>query len=233
MGLTLVAVLTAALLLPGIIATRFLFQAGRTKEAEPAIPSMSSPEGIGIIGGFSVAIHFLYATILFFVSALPAMIPLPLADPYAVLFGTTSSGSSDMAFALFMGLIWLCVLAAAAGYAFGKAILVWGAGEFFHGPLQEIITQGVGDDAFTVAYVLTKMEHDGKVIGYRGTVGRLLYDADRFPSKLLLRDAVVFTLDLTAEAPERRETTSNIEWIAVTAADWHNVAFRTLRVIAD
>lgn len=234
MGLTLVAVLTAALLLPGIIATRILYQAGRTREAAPAIPPMTSPEGIGIIGASSVVIHLVYVAILAGVSRLPPVLPLPLADPYEPLFEMPPVGAPvELAFALFAGLVWLCLLASVLGFVAGRILLRWGAGEFFHGPLQEIITQGIGDDTFTVAYVLTKMEREGTIVGYRGTVARLLYDADRFPAKLLLKDAVVFTLDITAETPRRRERGTNIEWIALSADDWQNVAFRTLRVIED
>ena len=231
MGLTLVAVLTAALLLPGIIATRVLYQAGRTREAEPAIPPMTSAEGIGIIGAVSVAIHLLYVMILGAVSLLPPLIPLPLADPYELLFGVPLSGEAiGLTFSLFAGLVWLCLLAVIAGFVIGRLVLRWGAGEFFHGPLQEIVSQGEGDDAFTVAYVLTKIEREGRMVGYRGTVARLLYDADRFPTKLLLKDAVAFTLDITSDAPRRREQGSNIAWLALAAADWHNVAFSTWRI---
>ena len=231
MGLSLVAVLTAALLLPGIIATRILYQAGRTREAEPAIPPMTSPEGIGIIGAFSVGIHLIYVSILGAISLLPPLVPLPLADPYALLFGKAPTGRPvALAFALFGGLAWLCLLALGVGFVTGRVVLRRGAGEFFHGPLQEIVVQGAGGNTFTVAYVLTKMEREGRMVGYRGTVARLLYDADRFPAKLLLKDVVAFTLDITGDAPRRREQGSNIAWLALAAADWHNVAFRTWRI---
>ena len=48
MGLTLIAILTAALLLPGIMAAWAFFQAAQTNEVESSVPSLSTPEGLGV-----------------------------------------------------------------------------------------------------------------------------------------------------------------------------------------
>ncbi|MGU3315938.1 hypothetical protein ACLBWH_10345 [Sphingomonas sp. M6A6_1c] len=55
MGLTLLAVLVTALLLPGIIAAKAFYQAAQTKEVEPAVPPLTSVDGIAQVGLFSVA----------------------------------------------------------------------------------------------------------------------------------------------------------------------------------
>jgi hypothetical protein len=81
MGLTLIAILTAALLLPGILAAWAFFRAAQTNEVISSVPALSTPEGIALVGGFSVAVHFVYVVLLKLITSLSPRIPLPLADP--------------------------------------------------------------------------------------------------------------------------------------------------------
>ena len=52
MGPTLVAIFTAALLLPGIFAARAFYRAGQTREVEVSLPSLSTLDGMALVGAF-------------------------------------------------------------------------------------------------------------------------------------------------------------------------------------
>ena len=84
MGLTLLAILATALLLPGILAMRAYYRAGRVAEADPVFPPLSGVEGLALAGVFCIAVHLVYAVLLAAFAKLPMVIPWPLADPYAV-----------------------------------------------------------------------------------------------------------------------------------------------------
>ncbi len=234
MGLTLIAVLTAALLLPGILAARSFYQAGQTTEVEPTMPSLSTTDGVALVGMFSVLAHVVYALGLHIAVSWPAAIDWPLANPY-ILFSSDrlQAVTLDDILSMFWGLTLLCLTAMVVGRVAGAIMMRFGDKTIFYGPLGEILSTATGDDDFVTAYVLTKIEAEGKAIGYQGTVASLLRDADRFPTKVVLKDASVFFLDLTTDAPERRETAKRIDWIALSADDWHNIAFRVFKVVDD
>lgn len=82
MGLTLVAILTAALLLPGLIAARAFYLAAQTREVEVPVPSLAGSDGIALVGFFSVIVHLNYIVGLKLVGRLPELIPAPVANPY-------------------------------------------------------------------------------------------------------------------------------------------------------
>lgn len=234
MGLTLIAILTAALLLPGIVAARAFYYASKTSEVEPSIPSLSSIDGIALIGLFSVVVHFLYAAGLRAAMAIPSSARLPAADPYQLFTpGAAHLAGSDAAFSLFFGLMWLCAVALLVGYLAGRVAMRFGDRSLFYGALADIIARGEGGNRFITAYVLTKMRHDARAIGYRGTVVSLIRDADRFPAKVLLRDVSVFYLDFSGAHPRREEHPDPIDWIVLSKEDWDNVAFKVFEVVDD
>ena len=63
MGLTLLAILATALLLPGILAMRAYYRAGRVAEADPVFPPLSGVEGLAPAGMCCLAVHAAYAII--------------------------------------------------------------------------------------------------------------------------------------------------------------------------
>lgn len=234
MGLTLIAVLTAALLLPGIIAARSFYHAGHTNEVEPALPPLSSVDGIALIGLFSVVVHLLYAVGLKVAVTIPALAMfegVPIADPYAPM----GSGHADLnaALSVLLGLAGLCLLALPVGNLAGRLMMRSDDKTIFYGSMAEILAKTGSDDDFVVAYVLTKIEQEGRLIGYEGTVVSLLRDADRFPAKVILKDASIFYLTMADERPVRRETAGTIDWIALAAEDWYNIAFKVFKVVDD
>jgi hypothetical protein len=58
----------------------------------------------------------------------------------------------------------------------------------------------------------------------------LFRDSDRFPVKVVLKDVVPFYLCLKADRPRREESDQIIDWLVLTADEWHNIAFRVYRV---
>lgn len=232
MGLTLVAILTAALLLPGIIAATAFFFAAQTKEIEASVPPLSTPNGIALVGGFSVLVHFMYVLALKTAVQLPPITNLPLANPY-IFFGNAHQEFNTVndAYALFLGLIGLCALAVALGYLIGVAALHREDKSVFYGPLAEIVAKGIGDNSFITAYVLTKMTNADRPIGYEGTVTSLIRDDDRYPSKVILKDASIFYMSFDTDTTSRIETGETIDWIALESDDWHNIAFQVFRVV--
>lgn len=42
-----------------------------------------------------------------------------------------------------------------------------------------------------------------------------------------------FYLQLDAESPKRIETDQLIEWLALSASDWHNIAFKVFQLVDD
>lgn len=234
MGLTLIAILTAALLLPGIVAVRAFYHASKTSEVEPSIPALSSIDGIALVGLFSVIVHFIYATALIVAVSIPPRTSVPLANPYQ-LFSVEAAHLSglDAAFSLFFGLVMLCLTALMAGYVGGRLIMRWGDKSVFYGALADIIASGEGDQSFITAYVLTKVRYEARSIGYQGTVVSLIRDADRFPAKILMKNVSVFYLDFDGPVPVRKEHADPIDWIALSKDDWDNIAFKVFRVLDD
>ncbi len=234
MGLTLIAVLTAALLLPGIIAARSFYNAGQTSEVEPALPPLSSVDGIALIGLFSVVLHLLYAVGLKVALMIPTpdfLAWVPLADPYAPM--GARHADLNAALSVLLGLAGLCVLALPIGNLTGQLMMRLDDKTIFYGSMAEILAKTGSDQDFVVAYVLTKIEHDGRLVGYEGTVVSLLRNADRFPAKVILKDASIFYLTMSDEGPIRRETKGTIDWIALAADEWSNIAFKVFKVEDD
>lgn len=225
MGLTLIAILTGAMLLPGIVAAHFFYRAGKTGEVEPLAPSLGSPTGIAQVGALSVLVHVIYVGLLWAVSRIPERVPLPLADPYR-LFGSRESGMSGLndVFSLMAGLLWLMVIAVLVGRAVGELFMRASNRSTFYGPIYQLIAAADGPQRFITAYVLTKIEHEGKILGYEGVVENLARDADRYPTRVILSDARPFTLTLGKD--DREEIGTEIDWIALSADEWHNIAFR-------
>lgn len=233
MGLTLVAIFSAALLLPGIIAARAFYFAGQTREVEVPVPSLSTPNGISLVGGFSVLIHVLYVVCLKLTILLPPLVSLPLADPYQLFAPARTLPALDLAWGFLSGLLLLSVLAAIVGLITGLLVIRFIDKSLIYGPLADVIESASGDDKFIIAYVVTKMSEGDRLIGYQGTVDSLFRDEDRFPTKVVLKDVVPFYLKLSEDGSQRTELDQWIDWIVLRAEDWHNIAFRVFQLVDD
>ena len=231
MGLTLVAVVVTALLLPGFIAARAFYQAAQTKEVEPAVPPMSSVDGITLIGIFTVFVHFLYISILLCLRdrySLGWIDDIKAANPYVSML--SSPTSVDAIYSLIFRLFVLCILALMLGTIAGRLMLRFGESSIFYGPMAEMFAKTGSDQDFIIADVLTKIQQEGALFGYQGTVASLLRDADRFPAKVVLKDASVTRVVMAEGRPLRREVGETIDWIALSADQWQNIAFKVFKV---
>lgn len=234
MGLTLIAVLVTALLLPGIVATKAFYQFAQTKEVEPAIPSLTSADGIAQIGLLSVFVHLTYVICLGIVATAHGpqrLAGIPLANPYVAML--VPPATIESVYALISGLFFLCLLAIVLGTLAGRLVMWGGDSSIFYGPMAEVFAKTGSDQDFIIAYVLTTIEQEGALIGYQGTVVSLLRDADRFPAKVVLKDASVFRLVMAEGRPMRREAGETIDWIALSAEQWHNIAFKVFKVVDE
>lgn len=233
MGLTLIAIFSAALLLPGIIAARAYYYSGQTREVEVPVPSLSTPDGISLVGGFSLLTHTVYIGLLTAALAYPCKIGIPAANPYLAFSPSDHLSALGIAGRFAGGLLLLSLLAWLIGFCAGRmAILVLGISAIY-GPLADVIESAKGDDKFITAYVVSKIAYEDKLVGYQGTVDSLFRDENRFPTKVVLRDVVPFYLALDETGPTRHESNQVIDWLVLKADDWHNIAFRIFQVIDD
>lgn len=233
MGLTLVAIFIAALLLPGIIAARAFYFAGQTREIEVPVPSLSTANGISLVGGFSVLVHAAYVVGLKLVTRLPPMTALPLADPYKVFVPSPADVPLDLAWSFISGMTLLCALAAGIGLIVGRLAIRFLDKSLVYGPLADVIESANGDDKFITAFVVTKIAEGGRFVGYQGVVDSLFRDDDRFPCKVVLKDVVPFYINFTADEPIRQDTNQVIDWLVLHSGDWHNIAFRVYQLVDD
>lgn len=235
MGLTLVAILMAALLLPWVVAAHAFYAAARTAEVDVAVPSLSTPLGIVQTGLFSVAVHAGFSLGLLFVGRLPDLTGLPLANPYLLLAPDSPAlANLDAIAGLFGGLVLLCLVAQLLGVTAGAITMRFGRGDVFYGPLTNVIALARRDDAsFIAAEILTKIVEENHVLGYRGTVISLSRENDGFPSKILLSDVSIFYLPIgstRANVILDGGAIDTIDSLALSAADWHNIGFTVYRV---
>jgi hypothetical protein len=229
-GLTLLAILTAALLLPGLVAVAAFYAAAETKEVDVPIPALSTADGIARVGVFALLVHLIYIGLLAADSVLPSFVPLPQANPYQFFSTTVELGGIEGAFSLLGGLLFLSVLAYPVGRMVGWFYMTFSDQSIFYGPMTDLLAQAQGDNAFITAYVISKIAEGDRLVGYQGTIVSIVHDDDRYPKKLVLKDVVPFYLKLGDAAPARIESKQPIDWITLTADDWHNVAFRVFRV---
>lgn len=231
MGLTLLAILTGALILPGLVAVFFFYRSGRTKEADPILPEMSSAAGLVQIGCLATLVHLVYAFILWALRDVPLCCNLPPADPYRALDASGASlATSGGRLGLFAGLFLLLVLAAVLGSLVGKCFKVFSNRAIFHGPLIEIIEKADGPDAWITAFVLTRIENGDTFLGYEGVVTSLTRDADLLPAKVVLRDVRQFRILISEPGSQRKEEGKPMDYLILNATDWHNIAFRVYLV---
>jgi hypothetical protein len=235
LALTLLALLGAAMLLPGIIATRTFYSAAKTKEIDVVMPSMSTIDGLSLIGLFTLVVHFFYVVILKIIVATAPTGSWPISDPYRYLSSDNIGlHSLSDSYALFSGLLFASTLAIVVGAVAGKAAIWKLDPSVFYGPINELVRQGQGDNTFITAFILSKVKDAERPIAYEGTVVSVVSDADRFPMKIVLRDVAVFQPRFgEGEDANDRDLQSRIPLMTFESAEWHNLAFRVYRVEMD
>lgn len=231
MGLTLIALLTAAMLLPGIVATHQFYAAAESAEAEVWVPPLTKASGIALVGGFSVGVHLLFIVILAVTAQWPPLTPLLLADPYRFIGHLPSNFNYLHALQLLGGLSILILTAIPVGRLTAAAMLEKGDPATFYGPMTEIIALSKGDDTFVTAFVISKISHEKKVLGYQGVIASMIPDENRMPAKLVMRNVRSFYLRLSKSGPVRVETGQDLDWLTLNCDEWSNIAFKVYRVV--
>lgn len=184
-----------------------------------------------MIGGFSVLVHVIYSFGQKIVADFPPYFDWPPADPY-ILLGTTGAPgiTPSVVLSVFSGLLLLVITSMVVGIVVGRIVLSASDGTIFHGPLKDILEKADGPDAWITAYVLTKIEHEGVVLGYEGNVVTIARDSERLPVKVVLKDARPFRISSTMAEERRKEEDMVMDYLVLSAEDWHNIAFRVYRI---
>ncbi|RJX69177.1 hypothetical protein D6858_04605 [Tsuneonella suprasediminis] len=223
---TLLAIVAGALVLPGIFAVWAFYRTARTDEIDLPLPGLKSAAGLGQIGAFALASHLVFAGLLLalvnsecgaWVASFNPYIKTVPDDPDELL--------RTIAGALF-GLMILSLIALLLGLLAGEIVLSLGKGAMFYGAFSELFVAGKGSSKFIYGYILTKLEKNGSIIGYQGTVTSFIPGEDRFPEKIQLSNASMFTLNLYTG--KRREFDTKIKSIALHRDEWSNIAFKVV-----
>ena len=88
-------------------------------------------------------------------------------------------------------------------------------------------------DSFVVAYVLTKMSHEGLTVAYEGTVQQLALDEDQSIKLVILNDVDRFLVRISDRGLDRVDSSATlITQLQITAAEISNVALEVVRAPA-
>jgi len=229
LGITIAAVLTAALLLPGILGLSIFYSSVGTSEVKVTPPPLGTVTSIAIAGLVSLISHMAWSALLVLNGVLPHYIRLPAFDPYRLLFTATGQqvGGAEM-FAGMAGLVCAC----AAGGIFGRiaAAGTWEwRGRFLFGWLYPIIEKASPAENYINAYVVTKIENGSDTLGYEGTVENLVLDEQRQIVGVTLINVATFYLRMNKDGIRRINAKSNLPHLVLRASDYHNVALVVIR----
>lgn len=229
MGITIAAVLTAALLLPGILGLSIFYSSVGTSEVKVTPPPLGAVTSIAIAGLISLIAHMMWSALLALNGVLPHCIPLPAFDPYSLLFAAAGqqAGGLEM-FAGMAGLICACVVGGIVGRIAAAGTWEW-RGRFLFGWLYPIIEKASPAENYINAYVVTKIENGSDTLGYEGTVENLVLDEQRQIVGVTLVNVATFYLRMNKDGVRRINAKSNLPHLVLRASDYHNVALVVIR----
>lgn len=194
-GITLAAIVTAALILPGIIGLSVFFASVGTSEVRLSPPPLGAVASVAMAGGLAVAVHLLWAGLLSINAALPPLVPLPPADPYRLVLSDAARSRPVDLFTALAGLSGTMLLGALAGRLLALGRPGW-RGRWLFGWLYPILEKAAPADTYINAYVLTRIEQGEDRLGYEGPVDNIVLDETRQIAGLTLRDATPFRMRL-------------------------------------
>jgi hypothetical protein len=229
MGLTIAAVLTAALLLPGIIGLSIFYASVGTPEVKVTPPPLGTVTSLAIVGIFAIIAHAAWSGLIAINAILPACIPMPAWDPYRLIFQpSVSSASSVDIWAGMSGLAMTCVLGGVIGHLAAAGSFAW-RGRFLFGWLYPIIEKAAPPENYINAYVVTKIENGSDTLGYEGTVENLVLDEQRQIVGVTLINVSTFYLRMNQKGIHRVNAKSNLPHLVLRESDYHNVALVVIR----
>ena len=229
MGITIATVLTAALLLPGILGLSLFYSSVGTSEVKVTPPPLGAVTSIAIVGIIAIIAHMIWSALLALNGVLPNCLPLPPFDPYRLLFtavGQQVSGSEM--FAGMAGLICACVVGGFIGRIAAAGTWEW-RGRFLFGWLYPIIEKASPAENYINAYVVTKIENGSDTLGYEGTVENLVLDEQRQIVGVTLINVATFYLRMNKNGVRRINANSSLRHLVLRASDYHNVALVVIR----
>lgn len=229
MGITIAAVLTAALLLPGIIGFSLFYSSVSTAEVKVTPPPLGTVTSLAVIGALSIIAHALWSGLLALNPLVPAVLPWPAWDPYRLIFLPSGSTATPAdVWAAMAGLLATCGIGGLAGWLAARGNIRW-RGEFLFGWLYPIIEKAAPTENYINAYVVTKIEHGTDMLGYEGTVENLVLNEQRQIVGLTLINVSSFYLRMTSERVRRVNAHSNLRHLVLRDTDYHNVALVVIR----
>ncbi|MEP2736733.1 MAG: hypothetical protein ABJP34_10595 [Erythrobacter sp.] len=228
MGITLLAILSGALLLPGIIAALTFFRISTTADQDVAstMPSLGTPMGIAVAGFFTLIVNVTFIVCLILQRKLPDVVPMHESNPYILLFDIPNTmGGLHVMLSFGSGLIFLCILSVVVGHWTGKGFIRFEKNKLFYGPLSATFEKAKGDNKFIIAHVLSKVGNEFGQIGYEGILDQVTSDKNKCPTMLVLKDVTVFRLKQLKTVVKREDIDQRIGLLAIRSEDWHNIAF--------
>lgn len=227
--MTIAAVLTAALLLPGVIGLSIFYSNVGTSEVKVTPPPLGAVTSIAIAGMLSVISHVLWSALLALNEVLPHYIPTPAFDPYRLLFSPKDQllSSTEM-FAGLIGLVCTCIVGGICGRIAAAGTWEWRS-RYLFGWLYSIIEKAGPAENYINAYVVTKIENDSDTLGYEGTVENLVLDEQRQIVGVTLINVATFYLRMNKNDVRRINANSNLPHLVLRASDYHNVALVVIR----
>lgn len=223
---TFLAIVAGALVLPGIFAVWAFYRAARTNEIDLPLPGLKSAAGIGQVGAFAVASHLVFASLLLALAHSECGAWGAAFNPYITSVPDDPNSLLSTIAGALAGLAILSCIALLLGRVAGEVVLSMGKGALFYGAFADLFVAGEGNSKFIYGYVLTKLENNGSIIGYQGTVTSFIPGEDRFPDKIQLSQASMFTLNVYTG--KRREFDTKIKSIALHRDEWSNIAFKVV-----
>lgn len=229
MGITIAAVLTAALLLPGIVGLSIFYTSVGTTEVKVTPPPLGTVTSLAIVGIIAVLAHMIWGSALAINAGLDPCIGVPPFDPYHLLFSTTGARISTAQIAAGMaGLVCSCLVGGLIGRIGAVGNWKW-RGRFLFGWLYPIMEKAAPAQNYINAYVVTKVEKNGDILGYEGTVENLVLDEQRQIIGVTLNNVATFYLRLNKAGVKRINANSTLPHLVLRGEDYHNVALVVIR----
>lgn len=229
MGITIAAVLTAALLLPGLIGLSLFYSSVGTPEVKVTPPPLGAVTSLAIVGILSVLAHAVWSLLLAINHVLPSLIALPPFDPYRLIFLPTGARASALdIFAGMAGLTLACLCGAVIGRVADAGAVPW-RGRSLFGWLYPIIEKARPAENYINAYVVTKIENGTDTLGYEGTVENLVLDEQRQIVGVTLINVSTFYLRMNKDGVKRVNAKSSLRHLVLRDSDYHNVALVVIR----
>jgi hypothetical protein len=212
-----------------------MFLSSWTDEQTLEPPPLNSALSIAIIGLASIAVHTFWALLLvgnsWFVGRSGPLLDMPAANPYLFLSGDLKKFADyrDI-YSLFSGLIMVCIVGVLMGRVGAWCMQRTNQQQIFGGTLTNLFKEAEGPDALVTCYIVSKINHEGTILGYEGKVISLSQDSERNPIAVTMQGVTTFYLKFTDTGITRLTGSNELDWLVVNKENWENIAFKVFVV---